>query len=93
MAAVRWRSPIFSIGPNGCGATSGGALPIIEGGASRWGPGSGGLRMPYFQNPLTLEQQELIYDWIQQGAKGEPEDEAPIAREGIFRDSLESLRF
>lgn len=56
-------------------------------------PGSGGLRMPFFQNPLTLEQQELIYDWIQQGAKGEPEDEAPIAREGIFRDSLESLRF
>ena len=56
-------------------------------------PGSGGLRMPFFQNPLSLEQQELIYDWIQQGAKGEPEDEAPIARDGIFRDSLESLRF
>lgn len=56
-------------------------------------PGSGGLRMPFFQNPLTLVQQELIYDWIQQGAKGEPEDEAPIARDGIFRDSLESLRF
>ena len=56
-------------------------------------PGSGGLRMPFFQNPLTLQQQELIYDWIQQGAKGEPEGEAPIARSGIFRDSLESLRF
>jgi hypothetical protein len=56
-------------------------------------PGSGGLRMPFFQNPLTIAQQELIYDWIQQGAKGEPETEAPLARSGIFRDSLESLRF
>lgn len=56
-------------------------------------PGSGGLRMPFFQNPLSIEEQGLVYDWIQQGAKGEPETEAPLAREGIFRDSLESLRY
>lgn len=56
------------------------------------GPGSGGLRMPYLQNPLTLAEQGLIYDWIAQGAQGEPEGEPPIAREFIFRDGLESLR-
>lgn len=55
-------------------------------------PGSGGLRMPFFQNPLSIEDQGLVYDWIQQGAKGEPENEAPIARATVFRDSLESIR-
>lgn len=56
------------------------------------GPGSGGLRMPYLQNPLTLEQQGLVYDWIAQGALGEPEGEPAIVRDFIFRDGIESLR-
>lgn len=56
------------------------------------GPASGGLRMPYLQNPLTAQQQGLIYDWIAQGAYGEPEGEPPIARDFIFRDGIESVR-
>lgn len=55
-------------------------------------PGWGGARMPYAQNPLTLEQQGLIFDWIAQGAQGEIEGETPIAREFIFHDGSESLR-
>jgi hypothetical protein len=55
-------------------------------------PGGGGLRMPFLQNPLTLEQQGLIYDWIAQGALGDVEGEAGIPREFIFRDGVESLR-
>lgn len=47
--------------------------------------------MPPPNGHLSFELQGLIYDWIEQGALGEgPED--PIAREFIFRDSLESLR-
>lgn len=55
-------------------------------------PGYGGLRMPFLQNPLTLEQQGLIHDWIAQGALGEAEGEAEIPREFIFRDGSESRR-
>jgi hypothetical protein len=56
-------------------------------------PGFGGFRMPFFQNPLTLEQQQLIYDWIAQGALGDIEGEPPIPRDFIFRDGAESLRW
>lgn len=55
-------------------------------------PGWGGLRMPFLEKPLTLEQQGLIYDWIAQGALGEPEAGTPIARDFVFRDGIESLR-
>ena len=56
-------------------------------------PGFGGSRMPFFQNPLTLEQQALIYDWIEQGAPGDVKGEPPIPRDFIFRDGSESLRW
>lgn len=56
-------------------------------------PGFGGPRMPFFQNPLTLAQQALIYDWIAQGAPGDVEGEPPIPRDFIFRDGSESLRW
>ena len=55
-------------------------------------PGMGGARMPFGQNPLTFAQQELIYDWIAQGALGDVEDEPPIPRAFIFGDGIESLR-
>ena len=55
-------------------------------------PGWGGNRMPFGQNPLTLEQQGLIYDWIAQGALGDVDGEAPIPRDFIFHDGVESLR-
>lgn len=52
-------------------------------------PDVGGQMPPGGHLPTAL--QELIYDWIEQGALGEnPEDR--IAREFIFRDSMESLR-
>jgi hypothetical protein len=54
-------------------------------------PGSGGARMPRDATPLTLAEQALIYDWIEQGAQGEPKD--PINRDVLFRDGAESLRF
>jgi hypothetical protein len=47
-------------------------------------------RMP-LGNRLSRFQQELIHDWIAQGALGEPEDER-ILRRFLFRDGLESLR-
>ena len=50
-----------------------------------------GARMPLSGTPLTLDQQALLYDWIAQGAYGEPQ--APIARTFIFRDGAESLRW
>jgi hypothetical protein len=56
-------------------------------------PGWGGQQMPFGQNPLTLQQQGLIYDWIAQGALGDIEGEAAIPRDFIFRDGAESLRF
>lgn len=55
-------------------------------------PPAGGLRMPFLQAALTPDQQGLIYDWIRQGALGEPEDEPPIPRVFVFRDGVESLR-
>ena len=60
-------------------------------------PSQGGTRMPASAPglagvPLTAAQQGLIYDWIAQGAKGEPSDEAPIPRDFLFRDGVESLR-
>jgi hypothetical protein len=55
-------------------------------------PGYGGARMPFGQTPLGIAEQGLIYDWIEQGALGEDDDEAPIPRDFVFRDSLESLR-
>ena len=53
-------------------------------------PGVGGGRMPQGQTPLTLAQQALIYDWIEQGALGEPKD--PIFRDPVFKDGSESTR-
>lgn len=55
-------------------------------------PGYGGVRMPFFQNPLTIVEQGLIYDWIAQGAFGDVEGEPPIPSDFIFRDGVESLR-
>jgi len=55
-------------------------------------PGSGGLRMPFGQNPLSFDQQALIFDWIAQGAPGDVKGEPPIPRDFVFRDGLEGLR-
>ena len=55
-------------------------------------PGHGGFRMPFMQNPLTVDQQGLIFDWIAQGAQGGVEGEAPIPRDFLFHDGIESLR-
>ena len=54
-------------------------------------PPTGGARMPLNQPPLSLLQQELIHDWIAQGARGE-DPEQPIQRVFVFRDGLEGLR-
>lgn len=51
----------------------------------------GGFRMPFFEPALSLEDQELIYDWIAQGALGE-DPPGQIQRDFIMRDGLESLR-
>jgi hypothetical protein len=56
-------------------------------------PAEGGLRMPFGQATLTLEQQELIYDWIAQGAPGDVPGEPEIPRDFLFRDGGESLRW
>ena len=55
-------------------------------------PGHGGSRMPFGQAPLSVAQPGLIYDWIEQGALGDVENEAPIPRTHLFRDGIESLR-
>lgn len=55
-------------------------------------PAYGGERMPFFQNPLTIEEQGLIYDWIAQGALGVVDGEPTIPIDFIFRDGVESLR-
>lgn len=49
-----------------------------------------GSRMPLAGQPLSAEQQGLIYDWISQGALGEPGP--PIERDFLFADGAESLR-
>ena len=56
-------------------------------------PGYGGARMPFGQVSLTLGEQELIFDWIAQGAQGDVDGEPPIPRDFIFRDGGESLRW
>ncbi len=55
-------------------------------------PGYGGLRMPFLQNPLSINQQGLIYDWIAQGAPGDIKGEQTIPRDFIFRAGMEGLR-
>ena len=55
-------------------------------------PAYGGLRMPFLQNPLSINQQGLIYDWIAQGAPGDVEGEQTIPRDFIFRAGMEGLR-
>ncbi|MGQ0800074.1 MAG: hypothetical protein ACT4NL_08195 [Pseudomarimonas sp.] len=55
-------------------------------------PGFGGLRMPFLQNPLSIEQQGLIFDWIAQGALGDVKGEQTIPRDFVYRDGLEGLR-
>ncbi len=55
-------------------------------------PGYGGLRMPFLQNPLSIEQQGLIFDWIAQGALGDVEGEQAIPRDFVYRDGMEGLR-
>jgi hypothetical protein len=49
-----------------------------------------GRRMPA-SGPLPLGVQALVYDWIEQGAYGEPAED-PIVRDYVFEDSLELLR-
>jgi hypothetical protein len=49
-----------------------------------------GSRMPLAGDPLSPAQQGLIYDWIAQGAKGEPGP--PLARDFLFSDGIESMR-
>ena len=51
----------------------------------------GGGRMPLGGQPLSTLQQEVIYDWIAQGARGES-PAGSIQRNFIFRDGAESLR-
>jgi len=51
-----------------------------------------GQRMPLGGAPLSLQQQALIYDWIEQGARGE-DPAQPIPRTFLFRDGMESLRW
>lgn len=50
-----------------------------------------GQRMPLAGAPLELMEQALIYDWIAQGALGEPD--TPIFRDYLFRDGAESRRW
>jgi hypothetical protein len=50
-----------------------------------------GRPMPAPFGHLPIPIQELVYDWIEQGAYGEPAED-PIPRDYMFRDSLESLR-
>ncbi len=50
-----------------------------------------GRPMPAPFGHLPIPVQELMYDWIEQGAYGEP-GEDPIPRDFVYRDSLESLR-
>ncbi len=52
-------------------------------------PSVGGRMPPGGSLPLAL--QALIYDWIEQGAYGENPDD-PVARDFIFKDSVESQR-
>ena len=51
----------------------------------------GGGRMPPGNQPLSTLQQEIIYDWIAQGARGES-PAGSISRSFIFHDGAESLR-
>lgn len=55
-------------------------------------PPSGAPRMPLAGPKLSRATQALIYDWIEQGAFGEPEGEASPPRTIVFRDGLESTR-
>lgn len=51
-----------------------------------------GSRMP-FGNPLTRMEQELIHDWIAQGAQGGLEEDPPNRGFGyVFSDGLEGIR-
>jgi len=47
-------------------------------------------RMPLAGNPMPLNRQALIFDWINQGARADF-DGQPIS-DVVFRDSLESTR-
>lgn len=47
--------------------------------------------MPPPNGHLSASLQGMIYDWIEQGAYGEPAED-PIPRDFMFRDSMESLR-
>ena len=51
----------------------------------------GGQQMPLGDPPLSMLEQSLVFDWIEQGALGESPPGA-IARNFIMRDSFESLR-
>jgi hypothetical protein len=50
-----------------------------------------GQPMPPPAGGLSVDLMGLIYDWIAQGAYGE-DNEDPINRDFMFRDSMESLR-
>ena len=49
-----------------------------------------GQRMPMSGEPLSINEQALVFDWIAQGALGEPGP--PIDRDFLFRDGVESQR-
>lgn len=53
-----------------------------------------GSQMPLNGVPLSVEERELIYDWIEQGAYGEDpkSSDGAIFRDFMFRDGAETLR-
>lgn len=55
-------------------------------------PPAHGSRMPLGSNPMSIEEQGIIYDWIKQGARGE-DPNFPISRSFIFSDGTETLRW
>src|SRR5687768_7000037 len=49
-------------------------------------------RMPPFGIPMSLQDQALVYDWIAQGAKGDPGTDCTEPLESIHYDGFESTR-
>ena len=76
------------------------AMLRVEPGNPRWSlffqkvsctqPKIGGP-MPPPNGHLSRALQGMVYDWIEQGAYGEPTED-PIPRDFVFRDSIESIR-
>ena len=49
-------------------------------------------RMPPFGTSMSLQDQALVYDWIAQGAKGDPGTDCTEPLEAIHYDGFESTR-